>query len=477
MPRSESYSSKEKLSEDADKTVTVARVEPDEAQLEEENVDQVFGEVGTKDTVNFRGVGWKSAAVLMSKSQIGIGVLSVPGSFHVLGLIPGVITLIFFAVITTWSDYYIGIFKIKHPQVYSVSDGMKLVCGPIGEWVAAISYLLFGVFVGGSAFLTLSTALNAISMHGLCTAGFVAIVAVFTGSLGSIRTLEKIRWIGWVGIVSIMSALLTCTIAVAIGGRPSLAPQTGPFDLDVKLWATPSFTEAMGALSTQFWAFTGTSSFLSIASEMRDPKDFPKAVISCQVFVTAVYTTVGVVVYAFAGQYVASPALGTAGVLIKRISYGLSLPGLVFTAVFFIHLPAKWLFLRILRGSHHISHPTKTHYFTWFSCTIGCTLTSYIIASAIPVFDGLVGLIGASTGVILSLHCEALFFLYDYRYFFQDKSRRTPLLWFGIVFNIFLLVIGTFLFFAGSYGSIASIAKGFNGGTRPFSCADNSGSV
>lgn len=43
-----------------------------------------------------------------------------------------------------------------------------------------------------------------------------------------------------------------------------------------------------------------------------------------------------------AGQYVASPALGTAGVLIKRIAYGLSLPGLVSVAVIYCHLSCAY---------------------------------------------------------------------------------------------------------------------------------------
>lgn len=39
----------------------------------------------------------------MIKTQIGIGVLSIPGAFDILGVVPGVIILIAVAVITTWS--------------------------------------------------------------------------------------------------------------------------------------------------------------------------------------------------------------------------------------------------------------------------------------------------------------------------------------------------------------------------------------
>lgn len=72
---------------------------------------------------------------------------------------------------------------------------------------------------------------------------------------------------------------------------------------------------------------------------MRDPRDYPKAVLACQGFVTAFYLTIGIVVYCYAGQYVASPALGTAGVLTKRIAYGLAIPGLLAAAVIVSNFP------------------------------------------------------------------------------------------------------------------------------------------
>lgn len=72
---------------------------------------------------------------------------------------------------------------------------------------------------------------------------------------------------------------------------------------------------------------------------MRDPRDYPKAVLTCQGFVTCFYLAIGVTVYMYAGQYVASPALGTAGVLIKRVSYGLAIPGLLAAAVIVSNFP------------------------------------------------------------------------------------------------------------------------------------------
>jgi len=42
------------------------------------------------------------AAILMMKTQIGLGVLSIPLVFDTLGMIPGIVILVSIAIITTW---------------------------------------------------------------------------------------------------------------------------------------------------------------------------------------------------------------------------------------------------------------------------------------------------------------------------------------------------------------------------------------
>lgn len=54
--------------------------------------------------------------------------------------------------------------------------------------------------------LGISTALNALSSHGACTAVFVAVAAIIGFGLGSIQTLGRISWLAWIGVVSILSS-------------------------------------------------------------------------------------------------------------------------------------------------------------------------------------------------------------------------------------------------------------------------------
>lgn len=78
----------------------------------------------------------------MTKTQVGLGVLSIPQTFDSLGLIPGVICLLAVAVITTWSDYMIGVFKRRHPQVYGLDDAGQLMFGRPGREFLAVVFLL-----------------------------------------------------------------------------------------------------------------------------------------------------------------------------------------------------------------------------------------------------------------------------------------------------------------------------------------------
>ena len=205
--------------------------------------------------------------------------------------------------------------------------------------------------------LGISIGLNAVSTHGACTAIFVAVAAIIGFMFGSIRTLGRISWLAWIGLTCIMissswpslclmanlarltiRAVFTVTIAVGLQDRPAAAPQEGPWSSNYKLFKNPSFTEAISAVSSLVFAYAGTPAFFSIVAEMRDPQQYTKAVLVCQSGATITYIVIGTVVYYFCGSYVASPALGSAGVLVKKVAYGLALPGLIVTTILVIHV-------------------------------------------------------------------------------------------------------------------------------------------
>ncbi|RJE21007.1 hypothetical protein PHISCL_06653 [Aspergillus sclerotialis] len=435
--------------------------------------DAVFGEI-TEEGPNYRNVGWWGTAALMLKTQFGLGVLSIPGVFDSLGIVPGIICLCAIACILTWSNYVIGTFKRNHPEVYAVDDAGELMFGRVGREALGAGMCIYWIFVAGSGLLSTSIGLNAVSAHGTCTAVFVAVAAIASFLLASVRTLGKIKFTAWIGLVSVFVALMIAIIAVGVQDRPPTAPQTGNWESDYKVVNNLSFVDGITAVSSLVFAYSGTPGFFPIVAEMRDPSLYTRSLLMCQGFLTAVYITVGTVMYYYCGSFVASPALGSAGTLIKRIAYGISLPGLIVSTILVLHFPSKYIFIRILRGSDHLTSNSFTHWATWIGCTLSITVASYLIASGIPIFDNLVSLIGALLGTFVSFQPMGCMWLYDN----WKKGRERPTVKWVLLssWSAFVVLLGTFLMIGGTYGSIVNIVASSKAtsGASAWSCADNS---
>lgn len=61
-------------------------------------------------------------------------------------------------------------------------------------------------------------------------------------------------------------------------------------------------------------------------AELKEPRDFPKAICLLQGLDISIYVTAAIVIYRYTGADVSSPALGSAGPLISKIAYGIALP-------------------------------------------------------------------------------------------------------------------------------------------------------
>ena len=96
----------------------------------------------------------------------------------------------------------------------------------------------------------------------------------------------------------------------------------------------------------------------------------------------------GMVVYMYCGVYIASPSLASAGGVLEKVAYGVSIPGFIMTSTLWVHIAAKFvrnsglkytfvcscskitdfqvqLFVRILRDSEHLQKNGLKHWTTW----------------------------------------------------------------------------------------------------------------
>ncbi|KAI7774624.1 hypothetical protein LA080_008067 [Diaporthe eres] len=76
----------------------------------------------SKDGPNYQNASWISTAAFMMKTQIGLGVLSLPAIFNTTGLILGIILILLIAGITTWAQWIISVFKLRHSGIYGIDS-------------------------------------------------------------------------------------------------------------------------------------------------------------------------------------------------------------------------------------------------------------------------------------------------------------------------------------------------------------------
>lgn len=136
-------------------------------------------------------------------------------------------------------------------------------------------------------------------------------------------------------------------------------------------------------------------------------------------------------------------------------------------------MPAKYVFVRLLRGSKHLTSNSLTHWAVWLSCTASAAVIAYIIASAIPDFSSLVSLVGALLGTPMSFQPMGFMWLYD-----NWQSPRSLVWRLKAAFSVFMITAGTFLMIAGTYSSVLGIIDAYSRPTAgSWSCEDNSNSV
>lgn len=358
--------------------------------------------------------------MVMVAETISLGILSLPLALSVLGIIPGLILLISLGLMATYSGYVIGQLKIVYPHIHSMADAGEVLFGRIGREVLGGGQLLFFVFIMGSHILTFSVMMNAVTGHATCTVVFMVVGTVLSLVFTLPRTLKNLSYYSIASFVSIIAAVLITMIGVSIT-QPGLHLDTssGDWVRQVRLFPAPDteFHEAFLAMANMVFAYAGHVAFFSFISEMKNPRDFPKALALLQVSDISMYIVTAVVVCKstskthdgnrtntdrsrtdyYAGNTVSSPALDSAGPLIRKIAYGVAIPTIVIAGVVNGHEAVKYLYVRLLRNKQEdVMHQRSTKAIGyWVAICTALWLVAWIIAEGIPVFNDLLGVTSA----------------------------------------------------------------------------------
>ncbi|CAK7224438.1 hypothetical protein SBRCBS47491_005551 [Sporothrix bragantina] len=428
----------------------------------------------TDDGVDFRTVTWQRLIIILLKVQIATGVLGIPGAMGSLGAVPGALLVIGWQALNTYTACVLIDFRNRHPHCHTIVDMCGVMWGATGRELVGLLFVIAFILCAGSGLLATSIAFNALSDHGACSVWFSFVAMVLIVLYSSIRTWNRMTWPMTLGFFCVMGGILSVVVGVTLQDRPAAAPTTGPYELGFYVVAHPSFAAGITACATIFVSSAAGPVYIPIIAEMKRPQDYKKAVIPVSVIVASVYLSLSMVVYYYCGQWIATPSLGSAGPLIKKIAYGIALPSLVISAGIFNHTAAKYLFVRLLRNSSHLQANTWQHWAVWLLCNLFFGVLAFLFAEGIPVFNYMLALTGSFCFSPMSLMFPACMWLYEY---------GTPALHGGcmrqksmLAFNVIIFGIGTLLLVGGVYGTAESIKQSYSAGTA-FSCADNSNTV
>lgn len=317
--------------------------------------------------------------------------------------------------------------------------------------------------------------------HSVCTIGFSAIVAVISWICSLPRTFSTLANIATASAFFTFISVLLATIFSAIEDHPAL------YDLEklgnpiVSAVPAPSTTFVLGmsAFMNISYTFIGQITIPSFIAEMKNPKDFPKALWAVTIAEVIVFSLVGAIVYAYTGdQYMTAPAFGSLGnELYKKVSFSFMIPTIIFLGVLYASVSARFVFFRLFHDTRHMGNHTMLGWVSWGAILAVLWVFAFIIAEVIPFFSDLLSLMSSLFDSFFGFIFwgVAYFRMRKADYgpdFYKLRGWRGPV---GFVFNVILCMIGVLFLTGGTYASVQSIIDGYAADSfgGAFSCASN----
>lgn len=201
------------------------------------------------DGVRYRTLTWWQGGFLITAETVSLGVLGLPAVLASLGLVPGIILIVGLGILTTYTGYIFGQFKLAYPGVHSAADVGGVLFGPVGAWILEVLQAVYLVFIAGSHLLTFTIALSTVSADATCNIvwSVVGLVVFFAASLP--RTLRGISWLAGAAFVSLLAAVLIVMISLGVS-----AP--GPSPTVKATMQGVAFAEAFGSTATIMYVFS-----------------------------------------------------------------------------------------------------------------------------------------------------------------------------------------------------------------------------
>ncbi|KAG0649571.1 N amino acid transport system [Hyphodiscus hymeniophilus] len=450
-------------------------------------------EMEASNAIQYRTCSWQKTAALLFSEYICLAIMSFPYSYSVLGLVPGLILTVVVALIVLYTSLVVWEFCLRHPEVRDVCDiGQMLFWGKTWAWYAtAVMFVLNNTFIQGLHVLTSAKYLNTITNHSECTIVFAVIATLICWVSSLPRTFDALSKLGTASAFFTFISVLLAAIFAGIEAHPyeynpdpnSIIPLTGLNGGEPTVFSIPqkgtTFVAGMSAFLNISYTFIGQITLPSFIAEMRNPRDFPKALWVVTICEIILFSLVGAVVYAYTGtNYNSAPAFGSLGnEVYKKVSFSFMIPTLIFLGVLYASVSARFIFFRVFEGTRHKSEHTVVGWAAWAGILGATWLGAFIIAEVIPFFSDLLSLMSSLFDSFFGFIFWGVAYIRMRRVdgginWLHEQSAYGYMM---LVFNIVIIAIGFFFLGAGTYTSVQSIINSYAAGavSGVFTCKNN----
>ncbi len=427
------------------------------------------------------------------------GMLSLPSSLAVVGLVPGVILIVFLGVFGLFTAWILIQFKLRHPegmnaspnsiqmisrrkhflwaiakafskirlpntdipQVHNMGDAGLILFGPIGREVLSFGTIVFAVFATGGQLLAGQIALGSLSDSKLCLMLYTGIFAIPTLICSLPRTLDQLSWLSIPSVFSILIAGIVGMVGAGVSFPVA----------NVAVTVNTSFVTAFISITNPVFAYAGHFMFFILISEMKHPTHAMRAAWVLQTFATTFYVVFAVVLYVYVGNSVASPAFSSLPEKWQKAAYGIAIPNFLIAGSLYSHTAAKLMFVRFFRKSEHLYTNTVLGWSVWIFLIFLMNAAAFVLAVGVPIFNYLIGIAASLFASWYTYGLAGAFWLYDT---WVDKGGMAALKrhWPMTGLSVATLAAGGFICVAGTYVTIKQIVDAYKANTvsAPFSC-------
>lgn len=442
-----------------------------------------FAELAAKEDghdIKFRTLTWKKATLLLFGEYVCLAILALPWCLSVLGWSCGIIVLVALGFFCWYTSYTLWQWCMRHPEATDMTD-IAATLFPRFPWLAreltGFFLLVNNVMLIGFHVFTGAKILNTLSGHSMCTVAFQGFSAIMGIAFSLPRTLKDVSAMSVFSAISMGIAILLALVFSGIEDHPLAGyggawPELGP----VRTWGgfptpQPSFVAGLNAVLNIAFLWNGQILYPSFIAEMKEPKDFPKALAALTALEMALFVVVSAVGYNYLGQYAQAPMMGSfATADYRKAAFAFVLPPTIIIGAIYSNVTSKYVYRRILGRSRHAHSHTVIGWGTWLAIVFAVWAVAFILGNVIPSMGDFLSIISSSCTSWFGF----IFWAVAYYRMNSKKLFRSPLKIATTLLNVLILCFGLFMLGAGLYTSIEAIIQDYQGPVRgAFSCADN----